>query len=130
MIKWSMLSYCGKWMLDTYELVELQMEEDNGGAVFDPYKLLHIKNNGSFNTTLMYHEFDRLANMYHPNVIRRKNSEQGSKKVPMDKAIKRWENLNKAFATLTEEPLFENFKKFGDPDGAKCIGALHLAVPY
>ena len=76
MIKWTLLSYMGKWMMDTYEIVEVQMEQDNTGqAAFDPYKLLHINNNGDFNTTLMYHEFDRLANKYHPNVVRAKNEQ-------------------------------------------------------
>lgn len=75
MIKWSLLSYTGKWMLDTYELVEEQMKYDSEGAAFDPYKLLHVKNNGDFNTTLMYHEYDRLSAKYHPNVVRAKNSQ-------------------------------------------------------
>ena len=50
------------------------MKEDNTGEpAFDPYKLLHLKNNGDFNTTLMYNEFERLANKYHPDVVRAKN---------------------------------------------------------
>lgn len=85
------------------------MQIDNTGVAFDPYKLLHLNNNGDFNTTLMYREYNRLESKYHPNVVRAKNSAEGSKKVPMDKAIKRWENLNKAIDTLTNEDLFANY---------------------
>ena len=79
-------------MADTYDVVEIQMQEDaSGQAAFDPYKLLHLKNDGSFNTTLHYHEFERLANKYHPDVVRAKNQNASTtKKVPMDKARKRW----------------------------------------
>ena len=92
MIKFTILSYIGKWMADTYDVVEIQMQEDaSGQAAFDPYKLLHLKNDGSFNTTLHYHEFERLANKYHPDVVRAKNQNASTtKKVPMDKARKRW----------------------------------------
>ena len=47
----------------------------------------------------------------------------------MDKAIRRWERLNKAYATLTVEHLFENYKMYGDPDGSMTVKALDLAVP-
>ena len=131
MMKWSLVCYAGKWMLDSYDVLEIQMQEENTGVVsFDPYKLLHINNDGAFNTTAIYNSFDRLDVKYNPNVIRAKNSVQGAKKVPMDKAIKRYENLQKAFATLTREDLFSNYLKYGTPDGSKVIYALNLAVPY
>ena len=37
-------------MLDTYELVDRQINTENTGKVFDPYKLLHIENDSSFKT--------------------------------------------------------------------------------
>ena len=42
--------YIGKCMLDTYELVDRQINTVNTEKVFDPYKLLHIENDASFNT--------------------------------------------------------------------------------
>ena len=54
-LKWSLLCYFGKWLSDTYELIEIQMEEDSTGKpTFDPYKLLHIENTGEFNTEQMH----------------------------------------------------------------------------
>lgn len=131
MIKFTILSYVGKWMADTYDVVEIQMQEDaSGEPAFDPYKLLHLKNNGEFNTTLIYHEYERLANKYHPDVVRAKNkAAEGTKKIPMDKARKRWKNLNKAMDTLTDPEMFAEYKRWGDPDGSKTIFAIRLAWP-
>lgn len=52
--------------------------------------------------------YDKYAYKYHPKRV-------DKEKVPMDKALKRWKNLNKAYATLTEVDAFDNFNTFGDP---------------
>ena len=128
--KMTLLCYFGKWLLETYDLVEVQMYEDSTGkTAFDPYALLHIENTGEFDTEHIHQEYDRLAAKYHPDVVLAKNKVQGSKKVPFDKAIKRWENLNKAMATLTTETLFWNYQTFGDPYGGRTIAALKASIP-
>ena len=54
MMKWTLISMVGKWMLETYDMVEAQMKIDElGKNDFDPYKLLHINNDGSFNTPVI-----------------------------------------------------------------------------
>ena len=84
--KWVVVCFVGKWMLETYDLVEKQMGKDNkeGGEVneFNPYKLLHIKDDGSFNTTLIHTEYQRLRAKYNPAAV--------SDKIPKDKALKRY----------------------------------------
>ena len=82
-MKWALLTYFAKWMMDTYDFVDEQMVIDNTGKAFDPYKLLHITNNGDFDTPLINNSFDRLAAKYHPNRV-------DKEKVPRDKAMKRW----------------------------------------
>ena len=62
-------------------------------------------------------------------MIKAKNKQNGTKKVPMDKAIKRWKNLNKAIETLTDETLFWNYQTFGDPEGGRCWAAMKLSIP-
>ena len=47
----------------------------------------------------------------------------------MDKARKRWKNLNRAMDTLTDPELFSNYQRFGDPDGSKTMYAIKLAWP-
>ena len=50
-------------------------------------------------------------------------------KIPYDKAMRRWERLNKAYATLTVEHMFENYQMYGDPDGSMTVKCLDAAVP-
>ena len=49
--------------------------------------------------------------------------------MPKDKAIKRWNNLNKAFDTLTKKDLFDNYQMFGDPAGSKFVSCIMLLSP-
>ena len=63
--------------------------------MFDPYKLLHIANDGSFNTKEIKNAYKRLAKKYHPDAV---NTEVISE----DKAQRRWLNLRKAYETLTK----------------------------
>ena len=51
-VKWTLVCTVGKWMLETYDLVEQQANQPADKVVkdFDPYKLLHIPNDGSFDT--------------------------------------------------------------------------------
>ena len=41
----------------------------------------------------------------------------------------RYEKINKARETLTRQDKFDNWIKYGDPDGSKSIQALKLAMP-
>ena len=115
--------YCFKWMLDTYELVDRQINTENTGKVFDPYKLLHIENDQSFNTEKIEQAFDRLSYKYHPQNV-------DKNKVPYLKAKKRYDNLVKAYETLTDGELYLNYIYYGDPEGSKTVKALKAFIPY
>ena len=47
----------------------------------------------------------------------------------MDKARKRWQNLNRAIETLTDPDAFARYQRWGDPDGSKTIFAISKAWP-
>jgi len=62
--------------------------------MFDPYRLLQIEDDGSFGTKEIKNAYKRLAKKYHPDANRDVIDE--------DKAKKRWNNLRKAYETLTK----------------------------
>ena len=126
-MKWMVICFIAKWMLDTYDLVEIQqkIDADAAGPIkvepFNPYKKLHIEDDGSFRTPAIEEAFARLAAKYHP-----KNA---NKSIPREKVVKRWENLNKAYATLTQEHLFEKYQIYGDPEGLMSVSMIEALWP-
>lgn len=63
-------------------------------SAFEPYKLLKLEDDGSFDTEIINANFQRLQKKYHPKNV-------NSNKVPYLKAVRRYENLIKAYETLT-----------------------------
>ena len=119
-IKIMIVSFLCKWIADTYDIVEeVQKDQDKP---FNPYTLLHIDDDGSFGTDEIKRAFRRLSLKYHPDKV-------DFSRVDHDKAIRRYENLNKAHETLTDEELFDNYKKYGDPQGMKLARAFEMALP-
>lgn len=112
-LKFSMLCFVGKWLLDTYDLVELERSKALS-KVFDPYALLHIDADGSFDTKKISNAYHRLAVKYHPDKV-------NFEKVPREKAVARWHRLQKAYHTLTDKTSFDNYMVYGDPDGSKTF---------
>jgi preprotein translocase subunit Sec63 len=110
-----------KWMWDTYEIVQTQISEGDM-TTFDPYKLLHLDNDHSFGTEQIRQAYHRLAKKYHPDKV-------DFSKVPEEKARRRYQNLVKAYKTLTVKESFDNWIKFGDPDGSRTLKALEIALP-
>lgn len=121
LIRLLFVGFVGKWMFDTYELVQQQINEGDMTG-FDPYKLLHIENDSSFGTKEIREAYHRLAKKYHPDKI-------DFSKIPEDKARRRYQNLVKAYKTLTVKENFDNWIKFGDPDGSRTLKALEIALP-
>jgi preprotein translocase subunit Sec63 len=50
-------------------------------------------------------------------------------KVDEEKARRRYRRLVLAYSTLTNEEMFQNWIRYGDPEGSQAINAIQLAVP-
>ena len=120
LIKLTVLGFVGKWTVETYDLVSEQASRDSS-ELFDPYQLLQIPNDGSFNTKEIKNAYKRLAKKYHPDVA--------TDVVDEEKAQRRWLNLRKAYETLTKQEKYNNFLMYGDPEGSVAVRALQLALP-
>ena len=115
------ICFVGYWLIGTYEFVNEQATADSREQ-FDPYKLLHIDNDGSFNTREIKQAYKSLAKRYHPDHV-------DLDKIPFEKAQKRWLNLVRAYETLTKKNMFDNYRLYGDPDGSRMQRALDIALP-
>lgn len=113
LLKLLVLCFVGKWLWETYDLVEKQASSDSSD-LFDPYRLLHIPNDGSFNTKEIKAAYKKLARKYHPDSVTLDY-------VSEEKVKKRWLNLVKAHETLTKESKYKNFLLYGDPNGSTAI---------
>ena len=82
-IKLAILAFVGKWFMDTLTLVE---DHSNQIQDFNPYRLLHIEDDGSFATDTIRKAFRRLSVKYHPDKV-------NLEKIPIEKATKRYQNL-------------------------------------
>lgn len=67
-IKLLVLCFVVKWTVETYDLVQLQASQDSSD-LFNPYTLLQIDDDGSFNTKAIKNAYKKLAKRYHPDVI-------------------------------------------------------------
>lgn len=82
-MKFAILGFIGRWFMDTLTLVENQSNQIQD---FNPYRLLHIDDDGSFATDEIRRAFRRLSVKYHPDKV-------NLEKVPIEKAQRRYQNL-------------------------------------
>ena len=119
-IKFMVLAFVIVWLLETEAVVQevtLQQEKP-----FNPYLLLHIDEDGSFGTSEIRQAYHKLSLKYHPDKV-------NYQKVDRTKALRRYNNLVKAYGTLTKKDMYDNYIKYGDPDGPKIVQAFDLALP-
>ena len=91
-LKMKLLGLLLKWSVDTWDLIDTQLLSTTTN--FDPYKILQIDNDGSFNTKEIKTAYTILAEKYRPDKV-------DTTKMSIDKARYRFERLKKAHQTLT-----------------------------
>lgn len=57
-----------KWIVDVYDLTQEDVA-NNMNSNFDPYRLLHMKNDASFDTKAVKQAYRRLSVKYHPDKV-------------------------------------------------------------
>jgi translocation protein SEC63 len=79
---------------------------------FDPYEIMEVTSDTSMSDIKRIYRKKSL--LMHPD----KNPDDPN-------ANQKFIELTKAYTTLTDEEAFNNYKKFGNPDGR---GAMHVAI--
>jgi len=110
-----------KWIMDVYDLTH-QDVANNLSSKFDPYRLLHINNDASFDTKAVKQAYRRLSVKYHPDKV-------DKSKISPEAANRRYQRLVLAYQTLTKKKMYDNWMKFGDPKGSQATQAMGLAIP-
>lgn len=113
--KWTMgkmifMLFMTKWIVDVYDLTQEDVAK-NMSSNFDPYRLLHINNDASFDTKAVKQAYRRLSVKYHPDKV-------DNTKISVDAANRRYQRLVLAYQTLTKKKMYDNWMKYGDPNGS------------
>ena len=104
----------GFWMHHTLKLIDIDNEMKDHS--FSPFEHLDITppvimRNG-FNTPEVKKNYRKLARIYHPDKVKQKpESEQKA-------LLLKWQNIVKAYETLSKKEKFDNWMNFGNPDGS------------
>ena len=92
-VKILICAFLTRWTLCTLDLFQNQ----KNFTEWDPYKILHIKNDGKFNSFEMRQSYHKLKNIYHPDKVDKVKLAGKEAQV-----LQRWDNLQLAFKTLTD----------------------------
>ena len=83
------IAFMAKWTFDVYNLTQEDVK-NNVGTNFDPYRLLHIENDASFDTADVKKAYRRLSVKYHPDKV-------DNTKISVEAANKRYQRLVMAY---------------------------------
>lgn len=82
---------------------------------------MRLENTGECCTPNIKKAYRKLALKWHPD--------KAPETADMDKVRARFENLVKAYDTLSDQEKFDNWVKYGNPEGSLATKALEIALP-
>ena len=82
-----------------------------------------IDNDASFGTKEIKKRYRELSLKWHPDKM------TDFTEISKGDARKRYENVVKAYKTLSNKGMFDNWIKYGNPDGSPAVMAMGFALP-
>ena len=119
-IKGVLLGFLAFWFYQVFTLVQEDANKTSLEGGFDPYEILELPQGTKFNSAEVKKSYRRLAVIYHPDKVSSENQEEASLK---------FQQIVKAYETLTDNTKYSNWQKYGDPEGSKAFKAIEIALP-
>ena len=97
------------------------------GTNWNPFEILGISQpaiaKNGFNTPEVKQAYRKLARKYHPDMVRKlpENEQPGAKEV--------FQQIVRAYETLTKDDKFNNWVEYGDPEGSLMSQSFDVALP-
>ncbi|CDW85549.1 dnaj-like sec63 [Stylonychia lemnae] len=107
------------WFYLVLNLIQTD-QESSLSKDFDPYEILEVPV-GAFNTPEIKKSYRNKAIKYHPD------KHVGSPDI--DTLKQKFAELVKAYEILTDKKKYDNWQKYGNPDGSVAYKAVEIALP-
>jgi translocation protein SEC63 len=110
------------WLLMAYMVYLMIVTARITPRVWDPYEVLGVSR--SADEKAIKSHYRRLSVTYHPD----KRQPDPSKNETIDSINDEWVDITKAFKTLTDEEIRNNYLQYGHPDGKQSF-SIGIALP-
>ncbi|KAF2150828.1 translocation protein sec63 [Myriangium duriaei CBS 260.36] len=110
---WAFIAFNVWWMVNTQRLVP---------KIWDPYEILDVKRGST--ERQVQSRYRKLSLTMHPDKARPNEA----KNETVDFINERWVEITKAYKTLTDEDVRNNYEQYGNPDGKQST-SIGIALP-
>ncbi|KAI9705222.1 MAG: secretory subunit [Bogoriella megaspora] len=117
-----MLTTLGGWLLMSYMVYLMIVTARSVPKIWDPYEVLGVSR--SADERAIKSHWRRLSITHHPD----KRQPDPSKNETYDSINQEWVDITKAFKTLTDEEIRNNYLQYGHPDGKQSF-SIGIALP-
>ena len=117
-----MLTTLAGWLLMAYMVYLMMITARTIPKIWDPYEVLGISR--SADERAIKSHYRRLSITHHPD----KRQPDPAKNETLDTINDEWVDITKAFKTLTDEEIRNNYLQYGHPDGKQSF-SIGIALP-
>jgi len=116
------ISACVLWAVIAYMIYVIAVTKRIAPQIWDPYSVLGVSRSASEKDIDRYYR--KLSIKYHPD----KAKPDPSKNETLETINDRWVEMTKAYKTLTDEEIRNNYLMYGNPDGKQSTN-VGIAIP-